>query len=299
MRSLFSYGPLLLIFLVAASLFFPQGCARPSLQTFPVAEQEVREATSAFTRYQQIYQKYCGRCLDAEVDAALAISGWFSGHTGKLSGYLQAMAPGYIKFVALNPLGQPIYILVSNGREFTSLNVLEQKAYLGSVSSQTFKKFTPDGFEPELSFYWLTGRLQPQTLQVTGVWRDREVQAYWVQLVPATSGTDSMILFDSSELRILRHVILDDKGKLLMDVRYDAYQPAGSKLAPYAAENQASEDTAENKILCSVPGRIHVYSGSGSQKIEIQLSSMLGGAEFSPEDFDLEVPSGFDALFVK
>lgn len=299
MRSLFSYGFLLLMFLVAATLFFSQGCARPNLQTFPAAENEVLEANSAFARYQQIYQKYCGCCLDAEADAALSVSGWFSGHTGKLSGYLQAMAPGYIKFVAINPLGQPIYILVSNGREFKSLNVPERTTYQGSVSSETFKKFSPAGFEPALSFYWLTGRLQPQTFHVSGVRRDSETEAYWLQLVPAVSGTDSMILFDSRELCILRHVILGDKGELLMDVRYEAYQPAGRKMTRYAEENHTSENIAQDKIVCMIPGRIHVSSGSGSQKIEIQLSALLAGVEFSPEDFDLEVPSGFESLFVK
>lgn len=292
-------GPLILIFLVAFSFFLLQGCARPILQTLPVAENEVREATSAFTRYQEIYQEYCSSCLDAEAGAALSVSGWFSNHTGKLTGYLQAMAPGYIKFVALNPLGQPVYILVSNGREFKSLNVLEGKAYLGSVYSETFKKFSPPGFEPELSFYWLTGRLEPKTLQVAAVRRDREMQAYWLQLGHAMSGTDSMILFDPRELRILRHILLDEQGEHLVDARYESYQPAAGKMARSSEDDLPAENIAADETLCTIPGRILVSSGSGAQKIEIQLSSLLADAEFSPEDFDLEVPASFEHLFVK
>jgi outer membrane lipoprotein-sorting protein len=292
-------GPLPLMFLVAASLFFSQGCARPILRTLPVAENEVREVTSAFTRYQEIYQNYCGCCLDAEADAALSVSGWFSNHTGKLSGYLQAMAPGYIKFVALNPLGQPVYILVSNGSEFKSLNVLERKAYLGSVYSETFKKFSPAGFEPGLSFYWLTGRLEPKTLEVAAIRRDKVMQAYWLQLGQAMSGTDSMILFDPRELRILRHVLLDEKGEYLVDVRYESYQPAAGEMFRSREDDQPAENITANETSCSVPGRVLVSSGSGAQKIEIQFSAVLAGAEFSPADFDLEVPVSFEHLFVK
>lgn len=300
MRRLSCCGPLPLIFLVSVFFLFPQGCARSVLQTFAVAEDEAREATSAFTRYQMIYQDHCACCLDAETDAAVSVSGWFSNHTGKLSGYLQAMAPGYLKFVALNPLGQPIYILVTNGSEFKSLNVLEKKAYMGSVYSETFKKFSPPGFEPALSFYWLTGRLQPEELQVEAVKRDREVPAYWLQIGHAKSVNASMVLFDPAESLVLRHVLLDEKGEHLVDVTYEAYQPEAGKECRCTEEDQASEErTAPSEASCRVPGRILVSSGSGAQKIEIQLSSLLAGAVFSPEDFDLEVPANFEHLFVK
>ena len=299
MRRLSRFGPLPLIFLFAVSLFFSQGCARTLLQTFPVAEDEARETISAFTRYQEIYRENCSCCLDAEADAALSVTGWFSDHTGKLSGYLQAMAPGYIKFVALNPLGQPIYIMATNGSEFKSLNVLERKAYIGSVYSETYKKFSPPGFEPELSFFWLAGRLEPQELQVMTVRRDREVQAYWLQIHHAASGNNSMVLFDPGELRVLRHVLLDEKGEHLVNVTYEAYQAEARKQQRNSEDNNAVEYAASSKETCSVPGRILVSSGSGAQKIEIQLSSLLPGAAFSPEDFEVEVPPDFEYLFVK
>ena len=136
------------LFFLSVLFFFLQGCARPVLQTYPASEQEAQLAASAFTRYQKIYQDECACCLDAEADATVSVSGWFSNHTGKLSGYLQVLEPGYIKFVALNPLGQPILILLTNGRIFKSLNVLEGKAYMGSpgplsLTSLIFRKCFP------------------------------------------------------------------------------------------------------------------------------------------------------------
>ena len=121
-----------LILLIVSPLLFLQGCARPVLQTYPVAEPESRETLAAFAKHQQLYLDQCGCCLDAEAEATVSMSIWFSNHSGKFSGYLQAMEPGYIKFFVLNPFGQPVYILATDGTMFKSLNVLESKAYLAN-----------------------------------------------------------------------------------------------------------------------------------------------------------------------
>ena len=109
MRGFLHRGLRHLLFFSVLALVLIQGCARPVLQTYPASEQEIEAALAAFTRYREISAEACSTCFDAEIDAALTVSGWFSDHTGKLSGYLQAMAPGYCKFIAVNPLGQPLF----------------------------------------------------------------------------------------------------------------------------------------------------------------------------------------------
>lgn len=288
MRRFLRYGLPQHIFLLVVSFLLIQGCARSVLQTYPAGELESLEISEAFAKYQRIYLEKCMCCLDAEADAAISVSGWFSDHTGKLSGYLQAMQPGYIKFVAINPLGQPLYILATNGKFFKSLNVLESKAYIGSVRSETFRKFTPSGFDPEFSYYWLTGRLQPGEMQIAEVLRDREQKRYWLKIRYAESSTDSMVLFDPEELIILRHVVRDEKGGHLVDILYEDYQ-----LKP-GSEIQHAGDK-----ICRVPAMISVSSHSGAEKIELELSSFLAEAEFSEEDFQLDVPDNFKQFLVK
>jgi len=256
-----------------------QGCARPVLQTYPVSLEESTAVLEAFGQYLEISEKVCGCCLDAEADAELVVSGWFSDHMGKLSGYLQAMEPGYLKFVVINPLGQPLLIFVTDGRIFKSLNVYDAKVYAGSVRSETYKRFAPESFDPEFSYYWLTGRLQPGYMQVLQVMRDREQDGFWLQIKQAGLSPESMVLFDPHNLVILRHVLRDENGKHLVDIRYADHQ-----LLPAAADQ------------CRLPARITVASQGNAEKLELKLQAFLREVHFSAEDFQIEIPDNFEEL---
>jgi hypothetical protein len=286
--------------LLFAVLVFVQGCARPVLQTYPAGENEIEAVSKAFERYQETSRKVCGCCLDAEADAALSVSSWFRDHTGKLSGYLQAMEPGYIKFIAVNPLGQPLFILVTNGEMFQGLNVFEKKVYVGSVHSATYKKFAPPGLEPEFLFYWLTGRLQPGEMVIQAVMRDREQDAFWLQIKYADSGTDSMVLFDLADQVILRHVLRDERGSHLVDILYADYQSLPGKESQETGNDPAEvADTAMEKRLCRVPARIVLSSNMNAEKVEVKLHSFLDEADFTAADFYLKNPGSFEQLLVK
>ncbi len=301
MRRFSSYGHLYLKLLLAVSLLFLQGCARPLLQTYPASEQETQLAALAFTKYQKTYQAECACCLDAELDVDVSVSGWFNDHTGKLSGYLQGMEPGYLKFIALNPLGQPILILLTNGKIFKFLNVPEGKAYVGSVNSETFKKFAPPGFDPEFSYYWLIGRLPPGDFEILNVRRDREQDVYWLQIRYEQPGLESMILFDPEELVLRRHILMSDSGDHLVDLVYKDYQPG------YVREKQLSDSDQElivslysGEKLCKIPTKLTVSSSLGAEKrIDLKLFSFIPEAEFSPVDFELEIPENLEQLIVK
>ena len=300
MRRVLRHGLPKLIIPFLFSLIFIQACARPVLQTYPAGEKEIEKVSETFMRYREIRQDVCGCCLDAEVDIALSVSGWFRDHTGKLSGYLQAMKPGYIRFVAINPLGQPWYILATDGEMFKSLNVFEEKAYLGSVRSETYNKFAPAGFEPEYSYYWLIGRLKQGDMQIKAVMRDRAQDAFWLQINQADADTESMVLFDPEELLILRHVLRDKRGRHLADIVYEDYLPPNGRESKEPGSTPAAipvSATAEEP--CRVPGRITVSSQAGSEKIELKLHSFIDDVQFSPEDFSLDIPDNFEQLLVR
>ena len=273
---------------------------KPVLQTYPASEQEAQLTASAFTRYQKIYQDECACCLDAEADATVSVSGWFSNRTGKLSGYLQAMEPGYIKFVALNPLGQPFLILLTNGKIFKSVNVLEGKAYLGSVNSETFKKIVPPGFDPGFSYYWLTGRLVPGDVEILKVSRDRKQKGYWLQIRYEQSGTESMILFNPEESIVLRQIVMSASGDYLVDLVYGEYQAGHMKVkgvGDRASEITGSTDSREEP--CKIPTKLSVTSSVGAEKkIDLEFFSIIPDTEFSPDDFVLEIPDNIELLIV-
>ena len=301
MRRLSGFALLSFIFLLSVPLFFLQGCAKPVLQISPASEQEIQFAALSFTRYMQINRDECTCCLDAEVDAAVSVSGWFSNHTGKLSGYLQAMEPGNIKFVGINPLGQPILVFLTTGKIFKILNVLEGKAYIGSSNSETFKKFAPSGFDPEFSYYWLTGRLPPGDIDILNVSRDKEQNGYWLQVRHVQSGLNSMILFDPEEPVVLRHIIMSDRGDHLVDLVYGDYQPVyGREKHSTESDREMSDSVDAGKRRCKIPTKISFSSNSGAEKkIDLKLFSFIPGAEFSPDAFELEIPENLEQLIIK
>ena len=265
-----------LITLFTLILVLIQGCARTALQTYPASEQQIAKTLEAFERYREISTAACGCCLDAEADAALSVSGWFSDHTEKVSGFLQAMKPGYLKFIVINPLGQPLFIFLTNGSKFTSLNVLEEKAFSGSVHSETYRKFAPPGFEPEFSYYWLTGRLRPGEIQVQAVMYDREQEKFWLQINHANARTESM------------------------DILYDDHQLlAGNKNMGAGSVPASIEASVTGQEPCRIPARITVSSSADTGRIELRLHSFLHEVRFSGNDFHTEIPDSFEQLHVK
>jgi hypothetical protein len=291
-----SFSPVFL----GLALLFSQGCARPVLQTFPASDIEIVAVEKAFVRFQEVGGQLCSPCLDAEADVALSVAGWFGDHTGKFYGYLQAMQPGYIKFVTLNPLGQPLFIFVTDGRLFKGFNVFAGKAYLGSVLSRTYREYAPPGLVPEYSYYWLTGRLEPGEPEIRAVMRDREPGKFWLQIHSANENSDSMVLFDPEDLTILRRVFLNGQGEHLADIRYGDYRvlsgPAETS-AGNATRNPADPD--EDRQPCKVPASISVSSRTAAGQIDIKLSAFLEDALLSAEDFHLAVPENFEQLLVK
>jgi hypothetical protein len=290
------YPPLLFV----VSFLILQGCGRPLLQTYPVDGQETQLAITSFARYQKIYQERCVCCLDAEVDVSASISaGWFTNHSGKISGYLQALEPGYIKFVSLNPLGQPIFIFLTDGKIFKALNVLEGKAFVGSVHAETFKKFAPPGFDPEFSYYWLTGGLPPGDIDVLKVRRDKVQDGYWLHVRYEKSDIESFILFDPHELVVKRHIFISEKGHDEVDVVYEDYQHGFVK-------KQIEEDRTDNigsvglnQSFCKMPTKISIISNSGSdKKLDLKLFSFMPDVEFSKKDFELDIPANLEKLIV-
>jgi len=197
-------------------------------------------------------------------------------------------------------LGLPWYILVTDGETFKSLNVFEEKAYLGSVRSETFQKFTPEDFAPQFSFYWLTGRLLPKDMQVTAVMRHSQQNNYWLQINYPDTRTESMILFNPEDLLILRHILRNRQGEHLADVSYGDYKYLSEKQQNSAGSTvNHSFKSPEKMDFCRIPGAISVTSQGGAKKLEVYLHSFIADPHFSVEDFSLGIPDNFTQQLVK
>lgn len=217
-------------------------------------------------------QKDCQCCIDARATVVFS-SVW---QKGTLSGYLQAMSPSFLKFVGINPLGQPLAVFVTDGESFRFAAVPQARGYEGEVEGETYAKYAPEGFLPEQGFYWLIGRLVPGPMRVVDLRRDRDGNGVWFELDYANH-TRSLVLFEPERGVLGRHIVINDGGKKIFDVRYDDYT-AGS---------------------CPLPGRITVSSLVHNSSMEILLDDWLPGVSFAEDDFTYEFPPSFERVVVK
>lgn len=215
-------------------------------------------------------------CRSIEANATVKFDSFLQ--SGSLSGYLQAMRPSYLKFIGLNPIGQPLMILVSDGRRFRYITVQGAKGYEGSVHARAFMKYAPDGFEPEFGFSWLTGRLPdcvaPDFESVSG---DESGAGYWVECKGGPGKVRHLVLFDIERRVVLRHSIRDDQGKTALDVSYGDFQPG----------------------MCRWPGELHVVSRKSQGAMMLLLHDIDAGGDFSASDFEFETPVGYEKVLVQ
>lgn len=267
-RRLFQFASALpVLLMLAACSAVPQGAS--------VSNQEAAKIEAAFMAMTRSDNQACQYSMDARVDVV-----WDSiAHAGKIEGYLQAMAPSFIKFVGVNSFEQPLVIFVSDGKSFKYISVTEGKGYEGAVSSKTFQKYSPLGFHPQRSFYLLTGRVPPGPVEILETSKAKGLFGYWV-LFRYRDGDTSRYhaLFDPSTRRISQYMVANQMGEVLMTARYDQFQQRNS---------------------CFLP-EVVFLSVSGQQgAVELRLSDWQMDARFTPRDFNVEVPKYFERTTVQ
>lgn len=273
---------LALVGVIALSLLLTGGCATVPA-TRPLAEMQQQQAVALF-RETMARQQDCPCCIDAQVRLSLKSLV----QNGTISGFVQAKAPAYLKFTGLNPLGQPMMFLATDGTFFRYVAVPESKGYEGLVTAAAFKKYAPQGFDPAHGFYWLAGRLAPEKLRIFSVSEDPEGQGLWLELAYGADTSEGKplrrhVLFDPAQQVILRHLVADPDGRIMVDVRYDDY-------------TQASEGGSAN---CRMPGLITIHANHNGAIMELALGDWLLDASFNAGDFQVEMPSGFTLIPVE
>lgn len=225
-------------------------------------------------------QRGCGSCLDANI--TVTFNSFLQ--SGTVSGYFQTKSPSSIKFVGENPFGQPIIIFTTDGKKFSYATVLEQKVYEGDVTSSAYKKYAPTGFKPDLGFYWFVGRMLPVQPMILGVGRQKEGENYWIKLSGEQENVFNLVLYDSEKQVVRRHILVDDRNKALLDVRYNGF----SKPTNAVGEN-----------ICMLPDNIVVKSSGHRASLEVHFRDWLEHAAFPDNDFELFSPSSFQKIKVK
>jgi hypothetical protein len=259
------------------ALLLLAGCAARLPVGVAIAPAEQEAVTASYRQWQE-EQRECPSSLDGAV--TLTLRAW--PRSGTLSGFVQAREPALLRFVALNPLGQPMMMLVTDGEWFRLVSVPEATSYEGSVEAAAFEKYAPEGMRAGHAFFWLTGRVPPEISQIDAVTREERATAYWLEL----AGEDRLrhrILYDPRLEVLHRHQVVDEWRSVLVDVGY--------------ADFQSIPGTGENN--CLLPGTITVETRRQRGRMIIELNDWLIAPRLQPADFYLEAPPGFERILVQ
>jgi outer membrane lipoprotein-sorting protein len=259
-----------------ALLLLLTGCAARLPVGLPISQTE-QDAVEAGFRHWQAGQPECPAQMDAA--AVVTFRAWIQ--SGTLNGFVQAAEPSHLKFIALNPLGQPMLVLVTDGQWFRFVNVAEAAAYDGPVQAEAFSRYAPEGVNPEHAFVWLTGRLAPEVEEVIAVTREETAAAYWLDLA-GEGRLRHRVLFDPRLAVLHRHQVVDRRDNVLLDVRYEDFQNIG----------------APGDALCRWPARITVETRRHRGRMIINLSDWLFPV-LDQSDFSFEPPPGYQRILVQ
>lgn len=212
-------------------------------------------------------QRQCEGSVDADITITLD-SRFYS---GTMSGYLQAKAPAFLKLVGINPFGQPLVVLVSDGESFSYASLSESLSYDGRVDSEAFQRFVPSGFDPGTSFYPLTGKLAPGEVRILATSSDQEKRGDWLELEDIQDNIHSLVLFEPERQLIRQYLQFNEDGKVTLKISYGDYSPGP----------------------CSLPGLITINSSDHSGELVLRLRDWQTETPFSAADFVLELPPVF------
>lgn len=254
--------------------FIVTGCASLPRRV-PLPESDAAQVRKEFKAILND-QRQCPAAFDSDVTVTVDNLLW----SGTLSGYLRAMAPAFLRFEGINPLGLTEAILAVDGENFTYLSVRDQQAYLGPLNADLLDRYAPNGLATSMSYYWLLGRIPPGPLGIGEVGRDPEGQGYWLDLRNVETGKRSMILFAPDQHLIKRHLVLNGDDAIAVDLTYD-YQ-----------QSDASSD-------CQLPVKISIQGRRGHGRLTLGFNKRYPTPPLDPIPFSVTPPSEYKRTVVQ
>ncbi len=249
-------------------LLLNNGCARkPWLE--PVEESLDRSIRTTLLIVAE-QRASCSMGLNAE-----ATISWSSTFKKKsLTGFLQLLPPSHAKVVAVNPLGQPVLALASNGNSFQTVNTLKREYSQGDLKSFALRYDLP---KPLLSgnwVYWLTGHLPSKDEEISVIREDLQGRGFWISNDIENNYTVAReyLLLTSDSYLLLTRIITDSEDNIIARIEYSDWLAYG---------------------LCNQPTNIHITKISSGVEATIELKDIIWDDSFTEKDFDIKVPPGY------
>jgi hypothetical protein len=261
----------LILILLLLLLLLVNGCAGKPW-TSPVTDNETASITQIFAEM-QARDPSCFSCLDAKT----TLSWETIGEDRSVAGFFQLMLPTSVKFVVINPLGQPLYALVSdNGQEFQSISTSLRQHTHGKISSLARQYKIPESLLSDNWGYWLTGRLHENGAGIKAIHRDGSGRGVWITMQSqggVTSLGTSHLLIQPTTRQLLARILVDRQGETIATISYD---------------QRMGEDE------CAPISKITITDLPYGSKLSIDFTDILTNRSFSATNFRLKVPADYE-----
>ncbi|MGB5230174.1 MAG: hypothetical protein WBN83_01475 [Desulfoprunum sp.] len=249
-------------------LFLAGGCAKKPWQE-DLGPDRGKAVEQVFRRMQQ-RDAACLPCLDG--NAVMSMKNHLE--TRSLSGYIQTMLPDSIKFIASNPLGQPLFAVTTDGLDFTTLNTSKRTAMSGRLASYALLHDIPPAFFSGSWGEWLTGRIDQGRQESLSFRADGEGRGTWVSFSTTLGGneTTTHLLVDIDQSLLLTRILEDGKGRILAEITYGEWEEVGG---------------------CRQPAQITMRQLAFGGEISLGLTDLQANETCRERDFVLPIPAGF------
>ncbi len=255
--------------LVLPLLFLLSGCAgKPWSDTFK--EDEVK-AYKTMIETQIKKDSGCPSTLDSEI----AVTWKSPVGTKAFSGYLQLQLPSSLKFVTINPLGQPLFALVSDGQVFSSVNTLGHQYISGSLASLALRNNIPQGLLTGNWGTWLSGRITTGSSDtIQDIRKDTSGRGIWVILKAPGNIAEGKeyILVDTVERHPILRILTNKNGSTTAQIRYGRWQKEGA---------------------CGQPTSFSISDLPMGSEITLQFSDIILDKVFAKNNFTIMPPPGY------
>lgn len=278
------------------------GCA-VTPWTVPVEDDNRQSIETTYRKFAESQN----RCLSGW-DADIVVDWKSSVNDFTFPAYLQALPPSFFKLVVSNPLGQPLKLLSTDGKDYQYIDVLNRSSIGGSTRSWVVRYDLPYTIVNRSWPDWLQGRPDGgEQRLITEIRQDGENRGAWLTIAdkeyqtaadtgivendlapegpmqaniedeqePDESATDypvyAYLLVDTKTGVVKEQIIVDKLQKRKATIIYNQWHQIDTCLYPLAIE------------ITDLP-----YGG------HIQLKfSEIRQADLYPTDFSITVPPGF------
>ncbi len=160
--------------------------------------------------------------LPSSVETGYELSWEILGSSGRITTQLQMDAPDQLRLGAYDPLGRTLYLAVADGRSFTLVNNRAALVRRGRVDGAAWRALVPEPLTLEEVGPLLSGRPPAQMPPLIKAAQNPEGSGYWFEWTDG-HGLRHHLLLDRERNLVARHIFLDKKDGILLDVSYLNY----------------------------------------------------------------------------